>query len=67
MRKPVAIEGGDYCPKCQCRMQRYEHSPCWQPQPGKCWFRFWDRCEPCGHTQHYPAAKVLPDVSAKAA
>lgn len=55
----VKILGGNDCPKCNRPMQRYEHGPLWKPQPGRNSFEFWDRCEPCGHLQHYPQAKVV--------
>ena len=55
-KKARPIEGGLACPKCRAVMQRYEHSPNWKPLPGKYWFRFWDRCLPCQHVQHYHEA-----------
>lgn len=57
-RATKEIEGGGKCPKCGKRMKRYEHAGTWEPTPGKYHFKFWDRCEPCRHIQHYEAAKV---------
>lgn len=54
----VQIEGGADCPKCGVAMQRYEHSAGWMPRSGRNWYRYWDRCGPCFHIQHYEAAKV---------
>jgi len=50
---PVPVPGCEPCPRCGQPMQRYEHSPGWNPRPGKGHFRFWDRCKPCGHFQNY--------------
>lgn len=38
-------------------MQRFEHAPSFQPRAGRCWFAYWDHCKPCGHIQHYEAAR----------
>lgn len=55
---PVATFGGLECPKCAEFMQRYKHSKKWQPQPHRGHYTYWDRCEPCGHIQHYADAYV---------
>lgn len=59
-RKSNAIkcDGGKICPKCHQNMQRYEHPPGWVPRPRHFWFRYWDRCDPCGHMQLYSEARV---------
>jgi hypothetical protein len=59
-KKRVAISGGLDCPKCGRLMQRFEHSHNWGPHPDKYFFRYWDVCRPCKHTQHYEQAKSLP-------
>ncbi len=60
----IRIDGGQECPRCHGSMQRFQHGTDWQPRPG----HYWDRCDPCGHTQHYEAAKVhaAPPMSASA-
>lgn len=52
------ITGGLLCPHCGGPMQRYEHSPDWQPLPGRGYYTYWDRCIPCGHFQNYRGAHV---------
>jgi hypothetical protein len=37
-------------------MERFEHTPEWQPRPGKAWYAFWELCPRCRHLQHYPEA-----------
>lgn len=52
----VPIAGGLPCPKCGMPMERWEHSREWRPQPGRGFYVYWDRCEPCQRIQHYHAA-----------
>jgi hypothetical protein len=57
-RDAVKTTGGAPCPKCKRPMQRYKHSPQWSPMPGRGFYKWWDRCEPCAHFQHYATAYV---------
>jgi hypothetical protein len=58
MAKSVVVGKGNPCPKCGVTMKRYEHEPNWFPKVGGYGFKYWDRCWPCGHIQHYAEAKV---------
>lgn len=56
------IEGGIPCPKCSEPMQRVEHNERWVPKKDQpFYFRYWDKCVPCRHIQHYESAKVMLD------
>jgi len=62
-RRTVVLGVGPPCPKCSRPMERCQHGPEWQPKPMQpYYFSYWDRCKPCGHVQHYEAAKVHLDV-----
>jgi hypothetical protein len=50
------IGKGNRCPKCSELMERFEHTPGWQPRPGKAWYAYWDLCPRCRRLQHYPEA-----------
>lgn len=56
--KPISVGEGEECPKCGEVMERFKHSPGWKPQEGRGYFRFWDRCQPCGHFQNYEKFRV---------
>lgn len=53
MANKVPIEGGQKCPKCLKQMQRFRHSAGDEPQNQQYYYRYWDRCIPCSHIQHY--------------
>jgi hypothetical protein len=54
MAKREQIAGGELCPKCGRRMQRYQHPPGWKPKEGQpFYFRYWDIC----HQRHSPGKK----------
>ena len=37
-------------------MERFEHTPEWQPRPGKAWYAYWELSPRCRHLQRYPEA-----------
>lgn len=58
-KKTIEIGVGENCPKCRRSMKRYEHGENWKPKSSQpYYFRFWDKCAPCKHLQHYEKAKV---------
>ncbi len=51
---------GNPCPKCSKPMERMKHGPTWKLKKDQpYYFRYWDRCRPCHHIQHYETAKVM--------
>lgn len=59
-RRITEIPGGNNCPKCGKQMQRVEHGSDWKPKASQpYYFRYWDKCAPCKHMQHYEVAKVM--------
>lgn len=59
--KRVKVADGAPCPKCGRPMGRFNHAEDWEPRPQQPYFfRYWDKCVPCGHMQMYEAAKVYP-------
>ena len=57
--KPQLVGEGAKCPKCPKNMLRYEHKSAWQPKANQpYYFKYWDVCSPCRHTQLYESAKV---------
>lgn len=64
LRTNSEIPGGQPCPKCRKGMQRVEHGPEWKPKSEQpYYFRFWDKCAPCRHIQHYEEAKAYLKTS----
>jgi len=63
MSKSICDGDGNECPKCHQTMKRYQHPVGFIPKPGRNHFRYWDKCKPCRHLQHYGEAKVIADVS----
>ena len=58
--KRESIGSGEDCPKCGNKMGRFEHGKTWQPRANQpYYFKYWDRCVPCGHIQHYECAKTF--------
>lgn len=59
LKKARHVGEGSPCPKCGQTMRRCEHGPEWKPRADQpYYFAYWDKCRPCGHMQHYEAAKV---------
>jgi hypothetical protein len=53
------VPGGLDCPKCGDPMQRCAHGSSWKPGANQMvYYKYWDRCPPCRHLQHYNDAKV---------
>lgn len=60
-KRAVRISDGKPCPKCGRTMGRYQHHPDWLPRDGRVFYRWWDKCNPCGHVQLYAEAKEEPE------
>lgn len=50
---------GQPCRKCGTPVRRMEHGADWKPKPGRCWYRWWFRCDGCKTTYLVNEAAVF--------